>query len=205
MHPPSEPLPEWSPSRATRRSPTLPLTRQMVGRHKTVPTRDVTSLLERPWDSERMDVWGGAMVCRTRLILEQTGLTCCCRSQGLLSLLCKRRCGGGGGLFAWEEHLPRLRGPTSSHTPLHYALTHGPVTEIALKRLATKGNSNLVSYRQAARPRHPHGHLSLQAINIDVNTHFPMVDIGRESGPAGRGRPSNIRACTTTKRASIPP
>lgn len=56
------------------------------------------------------------MVCRTRLILEQTWLTCCCRSQGLLSLLCKRRCGGGGG-FAWEEHLPRLRGPTSSPPP----------------------------------------------------------------------------------------
>lgn len=36
------------------------------------------------------------MVCRTRLILEQTGLTCCCRSQGLLSLLCKTEVGGGG-------------------------------------------------------------------------------------------------------------
>lgn len=49
------------------------------------------------------------MVCRTRLILEQTGLTCYCRSQGLLSLFCKRRCvcwGGGGAVFAWEEHLP---------------------------------------------------------------------------------------------------
>lgn len=36
------------------------------------------------------------MVCRTRLILEQTGLTCCYRSQELLSL-------PRGGGFAWES------------------------------------------------------------------------------------------------------
>lgn len=39
---PSEPLPEWSWSRATRcsLSPTLPLTRQVFGKHKTLPTRE---------------------------------------------------------------------------------------------------------------------------------------------------------------------
>lgn len=154
-----------------------------------------------------MDVWGRAMVCRTRLILEQTGLTCYCRSQGLLSLFCKRRCvcvWGGGAVFAWEEHLPDSETQQALLLPLHYASTHGPVTEIALKRFATKRESNLVSYRQAARPRHPHGHLS-PGRQYRRQQPLPLIEIRRESGPAGRGRPSNIRACTTAKRASIPP
>lgn len=74
-----------------------------------------------------MDVWGGAMVCSTRLILEQTGLTCCCRSQELLSLLG----GGGGGGFAWES-TSTDPGPNKLSSPLHYASTDGLVTGNAL-------------------------------------------------------------------------
>lgn len=59
-----------------------------------------------------MDVWGGAMVCSTRLILEQTGLTCCCRSQELLSLL-----GGGGRWVRLGEHLHRPRAQQALFPP----------------------------------------------------------------------------------------
>lgn len=52
------------------------------------------------------------MVCSTRLILEQSGLTCCCRSQELLS-----RLWGGGAVGCLGVHLHRLRGPTSSPPP----------------------------------------------------------------------------------------
>lgn len=74
------------------------------------------------------------MVCSTRLILEQAGAD-------LLLLLLSipgavvstwRRKEGGGGLFCLGEHLHRLRGPTSSPPPLHYASTNGVATENAL-------------------------------------------------------------------------
>lgn len=61
--PPTEPLPDWpSAIRPLDCSPPTLLQARSVGNTKKVTTR--------LWDPERMVVWGGAMVCRTKLILK---------------------------------------------------------------------------------------------------------------------------------------
>lgn len=180
----------------------LPPTRQVVGKHKTVPTRGATSLQERTWDSQRMDVWGGAMVCSTRLILGQPGLTCCCRSQELLSLL------GGGGEAAWES--------TSTDSEAQQALFPPPLRvnrwpsrrECTVMARDREGLKSGVVW--AARPRHPHAHLfpgrqyrhqhalPLGQLRYQYTEHqAPQAVVC--------GLSSKIPACITTKRASTPP
>lgn len=106
----------WSSTRATRccLPPPPPSPTPGIWETQDRDARGVTSLAERHWDSERMVVWGGAMVCRTRLILEQTGLLLSIPGAVVSALGRGGKKKGGG---AQVRSSPDSQAPTSPSPP----------------------------------------------------------------------------------------
>lgn len=133
------------------------------------------------------------MVCRTRLILEQTGLTCCCRSQELLSLLWdgerKEKGVWGGGSWVRRlagQKLARLTGPNKPFSPSITRQQLAWLQGMHCDGCATTVHQSLVSYRRPGQGTPTVNYL--QPVNIDITTNGIPLD-GQDT-PSTRPRRS---------------
>lgn len=150
-----------------------------------------------------MVVWGGAMVCRTNLILKANRTNLLLLIPGDVVSAYEGMARGGGGGTGWESSSPRPGGPTRSPPPPLRVNTWSGCRQCTCdgsrprrtrvrcqnSRLDKAPPRSLTPDRQYRRQR------PLQLVNM----------IHRALGPTGRGLLLKITACTTTKKGLHPP